>query len=53
MTSAVSTVVSTVMSLFPVSRVVDFGAILEGHSAGISSKGGNAPSLRCSDEGLR
>lgn len=44
--------VSTVASLFSVSRVVDPGGLLE-DSAGISSEGENAPSLRCSDGGLR
>ena len=43
---------STVASLFSLSRVVDPGALLGGDSAGVSSKGEKAPSLRCSDEGL-
>jgi hypothetical protein len=51
-TSAMSTV-GFLYSVFKLSRVVDPGANLEGDSAGISSKDDNAPSLRCSDEGLR
>ena len=45
---------STVASLFSLPRAVDSGviAILEGNSAGLSSKG-ELSSSRCSNEGLK
>lgn len=51
--SAGSRTVVSLFSIFELSKgfvVVDSETIIEGGSAGISSKDDNAPSLRCTDE---